>query len=228
RRAEFTNLLYAAQGRASANALAAVTEARFADDLALAEKYNTGIAGGKWKGFQTQPHIDYGDVARYGPNAPWQQPEKDNVALPDVIFPAVKRVELPAAASMGVAVDGSEQWWPAAPGRPVLPEFSPFQSAPPQYVDVFNRGREPFRCTVSAGAPWVLVEPRGGRVTEELRMTVRIDWARATKGTTTVPITVAGAGSSVVVDAVVRNPVLPPRGFVEAGGYVSMEAEHCS
>ncbi|MEV7098261.1 glycosyl hydrolase 115 family protein [Amycolatopsis sp. NPDC051045] len=231
RRAEFTNLLYAAQGRAAANGLAAVTEARFADDLALAEKYNTGIAGGKWKGFQTQPHIDYGDVARYGPNAPWQQPEKDNVALPDVIFPAVKRLELPSAAELGVAVDGSEQWWPAAPGRPALPEFSPYQSAPPQYIDVFNRGRTPFRCHVSAGAPWVLVEPRGGRVTEELRMTVRIDWARAPKGTTTVPITVAGADRSVVVDAVVRNPELPRswrRGFVEAGGYVSMEAEHCT
>ncbi|WP_249026649.1 glycosyl hydrolase 115 family protein, partial [Amycolatopsis pretoriensis] len=101
RRAEFTNLLYAAQGRASANGLAAVTEARFADDLALAERYNTGIAGGKWKGFQTQPHIDYGDVARYGPNAPWQQPELNNVALPDVIFPAVRRLDLPAAASLG-------------------------------------------------------------------------------------------------------------------------------
>ena len=232
RRAEFTNLLYAAQGRASANGLAAVTEARFADDLALAEKYNTGIAGGKWNGFQTQPHIDYGDIARYGPNAPWQQPELNNAAIPDVIFPAVRRVEPPSAAELGVAVDGSEQWWPAAPGRPVLPEFSPYQSAPPQYVDVFNRGRTPFRCTVSAaGAPWVLVEPRGGRVEEELRMTVRIDWARAPKGTTTVPITVSGAGRSVTVDAVVRNPVLPPswrRGFVEAGGYVSMEAEHCS
>ncbi|WP_284749243.1 glycosyl hydrolase 115 family protein [Amycolatopsis sp. RTGN1] len=231
RRAEFTNLLYAAQGRASANGLAAVTEARFADDLALAEKYNTGIAGGKWKGFQTQPHIDYGDVARYGPNAPWQQPELNNVALPDVIFPAVRRLSLPSAAALGVAVDGSPQAWPGAAGRPVLPEFSPFQSAPAQYVDVFNRGRTPFRCTVSTGAPWVLVEPRGGRVGEELRMTVRIDWSRAPAGTTTVPITVSGAGESVVVDAVVAHPALPSswrRGFVEAGGYVSMEAAHFS
>ncbi|WP_328455893.1 glycosyl hydrolase 115 family protein [Amycolatopsis sp. NBC_00438] len=229
RRAEFTNLLYAAQGRASANGLAAVAEARFADDLALAAKYNTGVAGGKWNGFQTQPHIDYGDVARYGPNAPWQQPEKDNVALPDVLFPAVRRVPVPSGAEMGVAVDGSEQWWPAAPGRPVLPEFSPFQSTPAQYVDVFNRGRTPFRCTVTAGAPWVRVEPRGGRVDEELRMTVRIDWARAPKGTTTVPITVSGAGRSVVVDAVVRSADLPlswRHGFVEAGGHVSMEADH--
>ncbi len=229
RRAEFTNLLYAAQGRASANGLAAVTEARFADDVALAEKYNTGIAGGKWKGFQTQPHIDYGDVARYGPNAPWQQPELNNVALPDVIFPAVRRIEVPAGPSLGVAVDGSAEAWPGAAGRPVLPEFSPYQSAPAQYIDVFNRGRTPFRCRVSvAGAPWVRVEPRGGRVEEELRMTVRIDWSRAPKGTTTVPITVSGAGQSVVVDAVVRHPDVSVRGFVEAGGYVSMEAAHCS
>ncbi|VVJ18897.1 Uncharacterised protein [Amycolatopsis camponoti] len=231
RRAEFTNLLYAAQGRASANGLAAVTEARFADDLALAEKYNTGIAGGKWKGFQTQPHIDYGDVARYGPNAPWQQPEMDNVALPDVIFPAVRRLSLPVEASLGVAVDGSAQAWPGAAGRPVLPEFSPFQTAPAQYIDVVNRGRTPFRCQVSVGAPWVLVEPRGGRVGEELRMTVRIDWSRAPKGVTTVPITVSGAGESVAVDAVVAHRSAPPswrRGFVEAGGYVSMEAAHYS
>ena len=231
RRAEFTNLLYAAQGRASANGLAAVTEARFADDLALAEKYNTGIAGGKWQGFQTQPHIDYGDVARYGPNAPWQQPELNNVAIPDVIFPAVRRLDLPAAAALGVAVDGSPEAWPGAAGRPVLPEFSPYQTAPAQYIDVFNRGRTPFRCTVSAGAPWVLVEPRGGRVGEELRMTVRIDWSRAPQGVTTVPVTVSGAGESVVVDAVVAHRPVPPswrRGFVEAGGYVSMEASHCS
>ncbi|WP_285478081.1 glycosyl hydrolase 115 family protein [Amycolatopsis sp. NBRC 101858] len=230
RRAEFTNLLYAAQGRASANGLAAVTEARFADDLALAEKYNTGVAGGKWKGFQTQPHIDYGDVARYGPNAPWQQPELNNVALPDVIFPAVRRLSLPSAAALGVAVDGSSEAWPGASGRPALPEFSPYQSAPAQYIDVFNRGRTPFRCTVSA-EPWVVVEPRGGRVGEELRMTVRIDWSRAPRGTTTVPITVSGAGESVMVDAVVRNPSVPSawrRGFVEAGGYVSMEASHFS
>lgn len=229
RRAEFTNLLYAAQGRASANDLATVTEARFADDLALAEKFNTGIAGGKWRGFQTQPHIGYGDIARYGPNAPWQQPEKDNVALPDEIFPAVKRITLPDAAELGVAVDGSDRWWPDAPGRPVLPEFGPFQSAPGQYIDVFNRGRTPFRCTVTSSAPWVRIQPRGGRVDKELRLAVSVDWARAPKGTTTVPITVSGAGRRVDVEAVVRNPEVPAawrRGFMEAGGYVSMEAEH--
>jgi hypothetical protein len=87
------------------------------------------VAGGKWQGFQTQPHIDYGDVNRYGPNAPWQQPEKDNVALPDVLFPAVRRIEVPQAAGLGVSVDGDS---------PSLPSFSPYQTRPQQYVEVLT------------------------------------------------------------------------------------------
>lgn len=68
------------------------------------------MADGRLKGFQTQPHIGYGDVERYGPNASWQQPEKNNVALPDEIFPAVKRIDVPDTADMGVAIDGSDEW----------------------------------------------------------------------------------------------------------------------
>jgi hypothetical protein len=231
RHAEFTNLFYAQQGRVLANDLAATTEARFADDLALAERYNTGIAGGKWQGFQTQPHIDYGDVERYGPNAPWQQPEKDNVALPDVIFPAVRRITPVSGAEMGVAIDGSEQWWPSSSDSPVLPELSPFSSRPAPFVDVFNRGTEPFGCTLRAGVPWLVVRPSSGRVGKQLRATVSVDWSRAPKGTTSVPIVVSGAGRTVTVEAVVRNPEVPRawrQGFMEANGYVSIEAEHHS
>ncbi len=230
RNAEFTNLLYAAQGRAATNDLAAETEARFADDLALADHYNNELAGGKWKNFQLQPHIDYGDVARYGPNAPWQQPELNNVALPDVIFPAVKRIQVPAGAEMGVAIDGSDKWWPAQQSPAVLPTFSPFQSQPAQYVEVFNRGSTAFDYQIRPAAPWVAVEPSHGRVGRQVRATVRVDWSRAPKGTSTVPITIFGpSSSSVVVQAVVQNRDVPrsQRGaFVEANGYVSMEADH--
>jgi hypothetical protein len=231
RLAEFTNLLYAAQGRAATNDLAALTEARFADDLALADYYNTRLAGGKWKNWQLQPHIDYGDVARYGPNAPWQQPELNNVAIPDVIFPAVKRIEVPAAAQMGVAIDGSTQWWPASTSPAVLPEFSPYQSQPAQYIEVFNRGSTAFDYTIRPSVPWLSVTPSSGRVDKQVRATLRVDWSRAPKGTTQVPVTVTGAnGSAVVVRAIVNNVDLPRRatGFVEANGYVSIEADHYS
>ncbi|CAM5326551.1 hypothetical protein SFUMM280S_09159 [Streptomyces fumanus] len=46
REAEFTNLHYAAQGRAGTNALADATDARFADDQALSDHYNNELAGG--------------------------------------------------------------------------------------------------------------------------------------------------------------------------------------
>lgn len=228
REAEFTNILYAKQGRAATNDYADLAEARFADDQAMANHYNTGIADGKWDGFQSQPHIGYGDVERYGPNAPWQQPERDNVALPDEIFPKLKRIEVPDGADMGVAVDGSDDWWPAAKSAAVLPEFSPYQSGPAQYIEVFNRGSDPFPYKITPAEPWVRVTHDRGRVDKQVRATVWIDWSRAPKGTSRVPIEVSGPdGRKVTVQAVVKKPSsYRAHGFVEAGGYVSMNAGH--
>lgn len=232
REAEFKNLHYAAQGRALTNDLAAAAEARLADDLALADRFNTKVADGKWQGFQTQPHIDYGDVARYGPNAPWQQPELNNVAIKDVLFPAVKRIDLPAGAEMGVAVDGSDKWWPEESSPAVLPAFSPYQSQAAQYIEVFNRGAAPFDYRIRTGASWLVADRVRGRVDKQDRITFRVDWSRAPKGVTEVPITVSGPdGREVVVQAVVDHPKerrSQLEGFVEANGYVSIEADHYS
>ncbi|MER5266244.1 glycosyl hydrolase 115 family protein [Actinosynnema sp. NPDC002837] len=228
RLAEFTNLLHAAQGRASANALADATDARFAEDQAMSDHYGTVLAGGKWRGFQTQPKIGYGDVARYGPSASWQQPERDGDVLPDEVFPAVKRFDLPRVAEMGVAVDGSDQWWPAAAGPATLPAFSPHQSQPGQYVEVFNRGAIPFDYWATPGAAWLEVDRPHGTVRDQVRLDVRVDWSRAPKGRVEVPITITGAGALVTVRAVVENDLVEPRGFVEANGYVSIEAAHAT
>ncbi|MFN8076485.1 MAG: glycosyl hydrolase 115 family protein [Kineosporiaceae bacterium] len=231
RQAEFTNLLYAEQGRAATNSLAAATAARFAEDQALSEYYNTTLSGGKWDGFQTQPKIGYGDVDRYGPNAPWQQPEKDNEALPDEVFPAVRTLDLPDAAQLGVGIDGSAQWWPNASGEAVLPTFSKYQSQPGQYLEVFNRGKQRFDYTVRSAQPWVSVDKPAGTVTEQERIAVRVNWSKAPAGITRVPLTVTGTeGTSVTVTAVVDNRPLPAgaKGFVEANGYVSMEAANAT
>ncbi|MER5524052.1 glycosyl hydrolase 115 family protein [Streptomyces sp. NPDC002677] len=218
REAEFTNLRYAREGRAAADDRAAEAEQALLRDFALAERFNSAVAGGKWRGFQTQPHIDYGDVDRYGPNAPWQQPEKDNVALPDVLFPAVRRIEVPEAAGLGVSVDGD------AAG---LPSFSPYQTRPQQYVEVFNRGRTPFDYRVETSVPWLRVDRPRGRVARQVRVEVRVDWSRAPAGRSTGTLTVSGAGESVTVGCVAEQPSARGlRGFVEAGGYVAIDAEH--
>ncbi|GAA2674580.1 glycosyl hydrolase 115 family protein [Actinoplanes palleronii] len=216
RRAEFTNILYAGQGRAAANGLADEAEALFAADQALNAHYNTVLADGKWRDWQLQPKIGYGNVARYGPNAPWQQPELNNVALPDEIYPYLQRIEVPAGAALGVALDGGD--------AVTLPEFSPWQAQPRQYLDVYNRGSTPFAYTVTSGQPWVHVTPASGTVGTQVRVTVAVDWARAPAGLTDVPLRVNGAGSTVVVRAPIRKPEITPRGFAEANGYVSIPA----
>ncbi len=234
RQAEFQNLLYAAQGRAATNDRAAEAEAGLERDLALADRFHTQVADGKWNGFQTQPHIGYGDVERYGPNAGWQQPEKDNVALPDEIFPEVERIELPEAAGLGVAVDGADDsglWWPggAADGAeaPVLPVFSPYQTRPQQYIEVFNRGRTPFEYRIEPSVPWLRADRPRGRVEQQVRVELSVDWARVPEDGAEGAVTVHGAGASVTVRAVAEKPSWRGlRGFVEAGGYVAVDAEH--
>jgi Gylcosyl hydrolase family 115 C-terminal domain len=129
-----------------------------------------------------------------------------------------------------VAIDGSGKWWPAEQSPAVLPAFSPFQSQPSQYIEVFNRGQAPFDYQIRPAVPWVTVTPGSGRVDRQVRATVHVDWSLAPAGTSQVPITVSGPnGASVVVDAVVQHPDVRRsrlRGFVEANGVVSMAADH--
>jgi hypothetical protein len=230
RLAEFKNILYTAQRRAATNDMAAIAEARFADDKALSGFYNTKVAGGKWAGWATQPHIDYGDAARYGSGAGWQQPQVHDFAISDIIFPALRTLELPVGAEMGVAIDGSDKFWPAEKIAPaVLPAFSPFQRQPQQYVEVFNRCADPFTYRIEPSIPWMKVTPSGGQLKKEVRCLVDVDWSRAPKGTTKASIAITGAGTAVAVQAIVENPDVNAAalsGFVEANGYVSIEADH--
>jgi hypothetical protein len=150
--------------------------------------------------------------------------------LPDVIFPPLKRIKISGGGAMGVAIDGSDKCWPGDSTLPVLPAFSPFQSQPRQYIEVFNRGAEPFPYRVEPSVRWMRVDPAAGSVKKEVRCLVGVDWTRAPKGVTKVPITVTGPGGAVVgVQAIVENPDVTPAvlsGFIEANGCVSFEADH--
>lgn len=165
------------------------------------------------------------------PNGGWQQPEKDNVALPDVLFPAVRQIGVPEAAELGVSVDGSEdagEWWPGGSSTSAsLPDFSPYQTRPQQYVEIFNRGRTPFEYRVECSVPWLVVDRPRGQAGQQVRLEVRVDWSRAPVGRSVGSLTVSGAGASVRVGCTAVNPPRRGlRGFVEAGGYVAIDAEH--
>ncbi len=85
--------LYASQGRASTNEMAARVRQLFKADQDLMAHFNKVFAGGKWDHFMDQPHIGY---------TSWRDPPVDSL---DAI-PLVER-RVPEAASLGVAVDGS-------------------------------------------------------------------------------------------------------------------------
>jgi hypothetical protein len=227
RLAQFQNLLYAAQGRKSSLDMAKRAEARLEDDRAMSAYYNGELAGGKWRGFQTQAKFGYGGPY---PNSSWQQPPSGGTGPSDFIWPALVQPTLPGAGALGVAIDGSDKAWPGEQKAPILPEFSPFQSQPAQYIEVFTRGQKGFEYAIEPAVPWLLASPSRGKLDAQVRSSLRVDWSKAPHGTTEVPIRVTGPkGQSVVVHAIVKNPE-PSRGdlhgFIESNGYVAIEAEH--
>ncbi len=127
------NHLYAEQGRAAANDLAAEARALFKADQDQSDYYNHTLLNGKWNHMMDQTHIGY---------TYWQQPPKNSM-------PKVREIEIPEAADLGVAIEGSRFAWPGSTNEPVLPTFDSFNQ-PRCFIDVFNKGRAPFDFTVKA------------------------------------------------------------------------------
>jgi hypothetical protein len=147
-------------------------------------------------------------------------------------MPKINIIEISSAAEMGVALEGSDRWWPAERSHAVLPEFDPF-GGQTHSIDVFNRGNEPFMFSAKAEQRWVHVTPSKGKIDSERRLWVSVDWKNAPVGSCDVPIVITGPNKSqVVVHALINNPSSVIRGdiagFVESNGFVSIEAEHFS
>jgi len=208
------NRLYASQGRASANELARQARALFQADASLSDYYNHTLAHGKWNHMMDQTHIGY---------TYWNQP-------PSNVMPEVAEIPIPAAAAMGIAIDGSASAWPGSPGEPALPEFDVFNQQR-RFIDVFNRGQAPFQFSIATSAPWIVASAAQGRIEKEQRIWVSIDWRKAPRGSSTGSLRIArSGGNEVTVKVKAFNPRRPTRasldGFVEADGYVSIEAGH--
>ena len=208
------NNLYAGQKRAGTNDYAEKARALFEADAELARYYNREMANGKWNHMMDQTHIGY---------TSWDNPPKN-------IMPEVKRIDVPAKADMAVAIEGSKAVWPGASGQPVLPEFSVFTQQD-GYIDIFNRGQEPFEFSAVTSAPWIKLSKTQGTIDKELRIFVSVDWDKAPKGKAADSVKITGSdGKEISVKVNSFNPAEPERdsleGFVEANGYVSIEAEH--
>lgn len=208
------NQLYASQGRAATNALAAKARALFEADAELSQYYNRKMANGKWSHMMDTVHIGY---------ASWNPPPKNNM-------PKVEEINVPAEPNMGVAVEGLMSAWPGSSDEPVLPGFSAFGERR-RYIDVFNRGQTPFKFSAKPSVDWIVLSSTKGTVDKETRLWVNIDYSKAPAGDANGSVKISGPGAKEVnIKINSFNPAEPNRdsleGFVEADWYVSMEAEH--
>lgn len=208
------NRLFSKQGRASTNDYANIAKKLFEKDSLITYYYNNIMADGKWVHMMDQTHIGY---------TSWQQPDKN-------YMPAVNEINIPDEADMGVAIEGSEKWWPMEKSEALLPEFDSFNKQS-YYVEIFNRGKQPFNYSINSSQPWIIVSESKGKIEKEKRIFVSVDWKKAPDGKQVIPIKINGTGKSVEVNLIVQNYKwlkVNSDTFIESNGYVSIEAENFS
>jgi hypothetical protein len=207
------NRLYAAQGRASANAWADQAQTFFKADQELSDYFNHKLAGGRWDHMMDQTHIGY---------TRWQQPARNRM-------PEVKRVDPGNDGALGVAIEGSTSAWPGESAKAVLPNIDSFNRQS-RWIDVFNRGQTPVDFTATASVPWIVLSSSAGSISDDQRISVSVDWDNAPVGDVLGKVTISAGGKSVPIMLTLVNPPYINRdnldGFVESDGCVSMEAEH--
>ena len=211
------NRLYAMQGRASANQYAKEAKAFFQTDAKLKQQYHE-LNGGKWDGFMNQTHIGY---------IYWNNPEGEQMPVLFDYSPG-------EYAEMGVAVEGFAAGWPAPVDSGWLEaEKEKYELAFDQmgkqqrWLDVYNRGTKPFDYQASVSADWITLDQTEGKVITEQRLNVGIKWDLLDEGETEGYVSIKGTSwqsAKVLVKAVKHSPKLELKGFVEADGYISIDA----
>jgi hypothetical protein len=209
------NNLYHKQGRAGTNDMADRVLTLFQSDTSLMGYYNRDFAGGKWNHFMDQAHLGYNSWA----DPPFNSLRAINLKTND-----------PAAVSkLGVAVEGSENVWPGNENNPVLPEFDIFNRQK-HYIEVFNKGSVSFDLSVTTTKDWIVSDKTQVKINKDQRIYISIDWSKVTRGKNEGNVKISGAGEDVNIQLIAFAPEEPRpetlQGFVEAEGYVSIEAEH--
>jgi hypothetical protein len=212
------NRLYAAQGRASANDLAAQTRQLFQADADLTARFNHTLAHGKWDHMMDQTHIGY---------TAWNDP-------PANVMPAVSWIQVPDEGSLGVSAEDAT--FTRAGGRFEV-SLGTINSVADgtRTLTLFDRSKTPVDYTVETSAPWIVASEAGGRVgLIEQKVVLRVDWNRVPADTDSAEGTVAvisGEGRPMTYSLrALRLPVTraEAKGFVESDGYVAMEAADTS
>jgi Glycosyl hydrolase family 115/Gylcosyl hydrolase family 115 C-terminal domain len=186
------NMLYAAQGRVSANAEAQRVRTLYARDQALSDEYNK-LLSGKWDHMMDQPHIGY---------TGWNDPKTN-------VMPDIKEITPKAGAHLGVAVEGSDKAWPGSSTPATLPDIDTLGDQH-RWIDVFGRGTRTVKFTAKAQEGWIKLDQTMGNTGSDHRLRVSIDWKAAPAGKENGTIIVDGDnGESVrIVVPIVNVPAV--------------------
>ncbi|AFN75322.1 hypothetical protein MROS_2092 [Melioribacter roseus P3M-2] len=206
------NRMYAKQKRVLTNQTAQKVKELFERDSLITEYYHTKIAGGKWNHMMSQTHIGY---------TYWQQPDKN-------YMPKIEIIGNPNKSEMGVAVEGTEDFYPDSKSL-ALPAFESVYDQK-YFIEIFNRGEKPFDYKIVADDIFI-IENKTGTVETEKRIWISIDWQKAKIGSENYVVKITGPYDEVCsINAVVENPgqLDCDNYFVETNNYVSIEAKDYS
>lgn len=200
------NELYEKQGRGySLNLTAGAAEQAELDEEKETDYYNTELANGKWNGIMS--------------------PYPDTYIAMAPKVPEVSRKPLAPTSGMGVAAEGQTT------GTEIPLTFSTY-TRDSQFIDIYNTGFLQFDWEATTSDNWIKLNKSEGTVSAEERIWVSIDWDNVPVGNSTGVITINGADETRQVQVSVSNPESPERseieGYMEANGYVSIQAEHYS
>ncbi|MDP4208887.1 MAG: glycosyl hydrolase 115 family protein [Bacteroidota bacterium] len=212
------NTLYVSQKRVSANAMAEKTQVLFQADTALMNYYNKVFANGQWNHFMDQTHLGYTD---------WMPPRTNSLR-----HLKLDKIQVPDSALLGVALEGSDLNWPDSKTQAQLPQFDVFSNKQ-HYLEIFNRGSKAFNYEIQSNVPWIKFQTMSGQIDKtDKRIELELDEAKLPQGTSKGLLTISGAGEKVTVEVSAFNPNANVKkelkGFVESGGYISIEPEHFS
>ncbi|MDB5012898.1 MAG: glycosyl hydrolase, partial [Daejeonella sp.] len=204
------NRLYAEQGRASTNAFCSKVKLLFKRDSGITNFYNTKLANGKWNHMMDQTHIGY---------TYWQQPPVNKM-------PDVKEIEVPEKPNLGVAIEGSLLAWPKEKSTAMLPVFYNFLKSK-HYIELFNKGIGKLDYKIEIPVSWLTLDSATESLETDKRLWLSVDWAKAPAGQTKVPVTIHSGETHITINAIIHNLAFADKkGFLEANGVVSIEAEH--
>lgn len=206
------NQLYANQGRASANYYAKQVKALFEKDSVLTNYYHTKLAGGKWNHMMAQTHIGYTN---------WQEPKTN-------VIPQTKVLELSNKSEVGIATEGSENYWINNKQEIMLTSLNS-EGNKTTYIDLFNRGTNLFDFKITSKNDWITFSKSNGIINEEERIVISVDWKKAPKGNLKSKFVVTANKQKFDIIVNIKNAALnEAHGFVENKGYIAIDAQNYS